>query len=179
MDAAARRAVTGHADANLLALFPLVPAGTQFGVVAGQQTPCRGWLPGTDNRLTPAPQLTLRLPRMNDARAEFITVLVPFAGTQAPALSASAQAPGPGVRPGWVRLAWGDGTTDEIHYVSRAMTMLGDGDGWATDGGLLHLRRDAAGRVLGGVAADATWVAPYAPAPRPAPGLLAFGPAGQ
>jgi len=53
--------------------------------------------------------------------------------------------------------------------------MLGAIGEYETDGGLLHLRRDAAGKVVQGCAVEATYLAPVNTTARPEPALISFG----
>jgi len=168
VDAAARRVVTGHDDANVLMLLPLLPAGTAMTLHEGRREPFRGWIgnPDRDHTYLPAPQLSLTADPMPEYAACLVTVLVPFRGREAPRVSAEAAAPadasGQTLRPGRLEIAWGDGSRDAVWWTPALEYALGEVDGLDTDGSLLHVRRDVGGRVIGGAAVDATYCKPFA-----------------
>jgi len=167
----AGRAVARYGDANLLLLFPLVWPEMTLSVHAGERNPLRGWLPGKGEFL-PAPQLTLFREKMEGHYAELATVLIPFTGDM-PGVSAAA-AKTDGQRPASLKLTWDDGTADELWWTYRGLIMLGAIGNYETDGGMLHLRRDAAGKVAGGCAVEATYLTPVDTAARRMPGLIPF-----
>ena len=174
VDAAAGRVLTGYPDANVLMLFPQVPEGTEYTLHRGERDPVAGWLPSQQG-LRPAPQLRLRLACMDRWHENFVTIILPFRGgpSEAPQVKATVT-PAQSGKPACLRLTWANGETDEVWTRHRANTMLGSGEGWATDGGLLHLLRSADGQVVSGAALNATWVDPWLPTMQPTPGLLTF-----
>lgn len=165
----ADRAIARYGDANLLMLFPLVEPAMTLSVHAGEQDPPRGWLPGTGS-FVPAPQITLYREKMEARYAELVTVLIPFAG-EAPVVSAAARKTD-GQRPASLTLRWGDGSVDELWWTYRGIIMLGQTGEYETDGGLLHLQRDAAGTVTRACAVEATYLVPIHTQPRRTPGMI-------
>lgn len=77
-------------------------------------------------------------------------------------------------RSGRIRLDWARGASDEIHWTYRRLVMLGEREGFETDAGLLHRRRDAEGRVIRMAAIGGTYLRPYEMEPLPAPGILVW-----
>ncbi len=164
------KAVTGHGDANLLCLFPLVPGGTTPAIHAGEKNPPRGWLPGTNGEYVAAPQLCLESDPA-PVCSHWAAVFVPFEGKEAPAVSAEARMG----RTGRLVIAWGDGSTDSIWWMPGLERALEPSDGIETDGSLVHLRRGAGGEPVRGLVADGTYLEPYSPRRRPRRGVFSFG----
>ena len=156
LDALAGKAVSLYEDANALMLFPLQPAGAELKLHEGENDPPRGWA-----SYKPAPQVCLSAtiappdPR-KCCHLDLATVIVPFAGREAPEVRASAVAP-KGSQPGRVALVWPDGTRDEVLWRPLLETMVGKAYGVDSDGSLVHVRRDASGRVLQSFAFDSTF----------------------
>ncbi len=172
LDAASRRAHTCHPDANALLLFPLVPEQTTLAAYEGQEEPRRGWLqsdytgPGT-----PAAQIVLHS-TCRDWCADFATVLIPFAGPDAPRVCATAhQVDGASE----LTLSWEDGTTDTVFWTRELSRMLGAMGDLDTDSALVHVTRDADGAVQRAFAFDATYLRPYDAHVRPAPEVIVVG----
>jgi len=158
VDAAARRVVTQHPDANLLLRFPLTAPGMTLAVHEGEHDPERGWLPG-DGGYTPAPQICLSAPMTNSV-VQLATVLVPFKGTQAPELRVEADdCPDNGLLA--LHLRWGDGSTDEILATPRLSSAIDAYANLITDAALVHLHQDAAGKLVKGLVVDGTYLRPY------------------
>lgn len=178
IDAEARRVVTGHADANVLMLFPVVPEGTKFSLHEGETDPFRGWIGDPirwENKYHPAPQLALTADPMPDYYGHFVTVIVPYRGTAAPTVKAEATPAVPGQpAPGHLRLNWGDGTSDEVwwtHALDSALMAAGD---FETDASLVHLRRSQGGKRLGGAFVNGTWCSPHCGKQLDEPGMLVW-----
>lgn len=170
VDGAAGTAVTGHGDANLLMLFALRPERSALFVREGEVEPPRGWVVRQfEEEYAPAPQICLTAEGHDPWHTDLATVLVPFAGAQAPqvevtgALDPGASADIARPCPGMLSLRWGDGSTDHIWWTRRLESALDEQSGFTTDAALVHLQRDASGRLTGGVAVDGTFVDPYAP----------------
>ena len=161
---------TCHDDSNVLLLFPLKPGGAVLSVHEGEEDPLRGWLPG-EGEYVPAPQLCQLLDPMPAGRAALATVLVPFTGPQAPEVTAEG-----GFRRGaaYLALRWGDGTSDELYWTDGLSRALDAQDGFETDGALVHLAKDAGGRLTQGLVLDGTFIRPFAPEVRPAPETFAL-----
>ncbi len=189
VDFPARRAVTAHPDANVLMLFPLLADGMAAHVYAGQADPPRGWVQG-EGGYAKAPQLCLRTDRHEPWDVQLATVLAPFRGTEAPDVSAEIVPSGGPAAPSRLTLRWGSGETDTVWWTRRLGTAVGtvsETDATAagrgavpasvieTDASLLHLRRDAAGKLAQGVCVDATYCAPLTASVSPAPGLIRLG----
>jgi hypothetical protein len=179
-DAAARRLTTGHADANLLMLFPVLPDGWASAVHEGEDDPPRGFVsrlrvrhgedvPNCGDPIA-APQLCLSLAPMRGARAEFVSVLVPYRGPAAPDVRAEGRA-ATLVAPGSLRLSWPDGRTDDLTWGYRLDIGLGQRERFDTDAAMVHVARDASG-VEHGVAVDGTYCFPYCAGVADQPGML-------
>lgn len=169
LDPGARRAGTLHDDANVLALFPLVPEGTVMSLHEGQTDPPRGWLAG-ERGYVPAPQLCLSV-ESEPGWLDFATVFVPYRGKEAPDISAS-------VRSGrcWeLAIEWADGSSDLVYWTGRLARALGDLPGIETDAGLVHIRRPADGRAAGGLVVDGIYLEPLTSERRPSPAVFAIG----
>ena len=160
MDAGARRVVTQHPDANLLLLFPIVMPGMTLSVHEGEHDPERGWLPG-DGGYTAAPQITLAAPMAASACAQLATVLIPFRGAQPPALTIETGEYRDNA-PLSLRLRWADGHTDEIIATPRLATAIDAHEEIVTDAALVHLHKDADGKLVRGLVVDGTYLRPYA-----------------
>jgi len=172
------RAVALWKDAGLLLLTPIRPAGSRYELHCGETDPPRGWTPG-EGRHFPAPQVVLNTPRMDRRHDYCVSILAPFRGRQAPEVETEAQSPMGQV--GYVRLRWADGSADEVHWGCNFGMMLGSQADFETDSSLVHLRRDAAGRAVGGCCVNGTYCAPFDTAVRETPRtfLLAGASAGE
>ncbi len=154
-------------------LFPLRVPELKLSLHEGEEEPLRGWVPATHTEFLPAPQLRVGCDSMRDLHANLVTVLVPFTGADAPKLQATATAV-EGRQPASLVLDWKDGDTDELWWSDRLDTMLGSVGSVQTDGGMLHLHKDSAGKVLGGCAIEATYASPFATNVQLSPQLLVF-----
>ncbi|OPZ81339.1 MAG: Heparinase II/III-like protein [bacterium ADurb.Bin429] len=153
------RAVTHHQDANLLLLFPLLIPAMTLTVHEGEHDPPRGWLQG-DGVFVPAPQLCLSTPEMEPLNAFLLTVLIPFRGPDAPGVTAVASLD-EATALQYLRLDWADGSADELYATPRLEQAIGQYGELDTDAALLHLQRDAAGRVTRGLVVDGTYARPF------------------
>ncbi len=176
LDGVARQVHTCFDDANVRLLFPLVHAGMTMSVHEGETDPRRGWI-GTD-RTGPgaaAPQVSLSGP-IGRQVAELAAVIIPFRGSEPPAVTATAAGPLASGGVGELVLTWHDGRTDTVLWTHGIGTMIGPYRDIETDGALVHLRRDPAGRILKACAVDATYLAPLAPIVRDKPQMIVFQP---
>ncbi|MFB3890729.1 MAG: heparinase II/III family protein [Phycisphaerae bacterium] len=173
VDSARRRATTTFGDANLLLMTLLAPAGMEMAVLEGQDHPPAGWMRGADGYV-PAPQLRLSAARHAAPQADLVTVLVPFAGRAVPQVAAEAQATGDG-RPGRLVLRWADGQTDTVVWTRRLESAIDQYEGIATDASLLHLARCGDGKLIRGIAIDATRLVPLRSERSPRPGTIVIG----
>jgi hypothetical protein len=163
------RAVAQWKDAGLLVLTPIRPEGSRFETYCGATDPLRGYV-GIEK---PAPQIVLNTPRMERRHDYYVSVLVPFGGRQAPEVAMEAKSPMGQV--GYVRLRWADGTADEIHWGCNFGLMLGPQPDFETDSSLVHLRKDAAGKAVGGCCVHGTYIAPFDTTVRAQPETFRFG----
>ena len=164
------RARTCHDDSNVLLLFPLRPGGSTLQLHEGERDPLRGWLPG-QGACVPAPQVCLLVDPAPAGSTDVATVLVPFGGRCAPQVVAEGSG-GNGVNR--LELSWDDGSTDEILWtgcLARAVDAQAD---LATDGSLVHLTRQADGRISQGLVVDGTFIRPFAPEVRAAAETFTF-----
>jgi len=162
LDEAGRRAVTGHPDGNLLMLFPLTPPGTVASLHVGERGPMRGWLPiDWGRRCIPAPMIRLVAQCYSPWNANLATVLVPFAGETEPEVAAEAETFDVAVGDRALcrlDLRWADGTGDRLIWARRLGHAI---DQWCevdTDASLVHLRLDADGNQVSGLAVDGSFV---------------------
>jgi len=162
------RAVAQWQDAGLLLLTPIRPEGSQFETYCGATDPLRGYV-GIDK---PSLQIVLNTPRMDRRHDYYVSVLMPFKGRQAPEVEMEAKSPMGQL--GYVRLRWADGTADEVHWGCNFGLMLGQQPDFETDSSLVHLRKDAAGKVTGGCCVNGTYLAPWNPVMRPQPETFTF-----
>ncbi len=173
------QAVTGHADANLLWVAALRPAGSAVVVHEGTEAPRRGWVPEVfEQHFVPAPQLVVRVPRLEPWHTTLVTLLVPFGGEAAPGVTveevrdpdATSDFYHPGH--GYLRLAWADGVHEELWWTRRLASSLPVLKAFETDAALVYRRRAPDGQHAAGLAVDATYLRPHSPRSRPAPGML-------
>jgi hypothetical protein len=157
-----RSAVTANPDSNLLLLFPLVLEGTEIAVHTGDPSPMRGWVPGPGRlRYIPAPMVRLWSRHLELWKAHLVTVLVPFAGADAPRVLARAARPGiefADRTAGRLDLQWPDGSSDVVIWSGRLEEAIDRQRGVDTDAGLVHLQFDPAGRLVQGLAAEASFL---------------------
>lgn len=160
LDPSGRWAVTGHADSNLLMLFPLLPEGIKASLHVGERDPLRGWVP-RGRRYLPAPMIRLVAEQYDPWDAHLATVLVPFAGTAKPEIAAEAI----GFRLGFgdrtagkLDLRWPDGSTDRIIWTRRLEHAIDDQHGMDTDAALVHLLGNPAGQFTQGLAVDGSYI---------------------
>lgn len=165
LDPEQRRAWTEHPEANLLLLFPRLPADATMAVHVGETDPWRGWAGTPDRSMAKhpaAPLLTVESKSWRDLMGSYVSVLVPFAGTTVPQVRAEVVPPAAAGAPWRVELLWGDGSRDTLYWSEIAAAgdgttkMLGRLDGFDTDASMLWLRRDAAGKTTAGAALDGT-----------------------
>ena len=162
----ASRAVAHFGDSNLLLLFPIRPEGATLTAHTGEMDPIRGWVPG-DHKHRPAPQLCLSVPHMTKQHDYYVSVLVPYTTEKPPAVNVDATSPLGTV--GHVKLKWEDGSSDEVHWGCGFGLMSGNVDDFETDSSLVHLRRDASGKVVKGCCVDGTYLSPWATTPQAKP----------
>jgi len=167
------RVVADYGDSNLLMLFPLRFPNFKLSLREGEREPIRGWLPASETEYVPAPQVSIGTAAFHERSAEIVTVLIPYTGSEVPGVTAEAHQTD-GQKPGTIVLRWDDGSTDEFWWTHRTIVMIGEVEGLETDGGLLHVHKNAAGEVVGGCAVEATYVAPHDIAPRSRPELIVF-----
>lgn len=165
------RAIARWKDAGLLLLTPIRPAGSRYEVHGGETDPLRGWTPG-EGQHVPAPQLVWNTPRMDSRHDYYVSILAPFRGRQAPEVDVEAKSPMG--QTGFVRLRWADGTADEVHWGCNFGMMLGAQPDFETDSSLVHLRKDAAGRAIGGCCVHGTYLKPFVPELRALPATFTW-----
>jgi hypothetical protein len=78
-------AVTGNADANLLLRVLVKPENTRLHRYEGETEPPRGWTAGED-RVGPAPQVSVCCDKLAWHGARFVTLIVPFEGPTPPVI---------------------------------------------------------------------------------------------
>jgi hypothetical protein len=164
LDESGRSAATENADANLLMLFPLTPEGTRASLHVGERDPMRGWAPiEWGRRCIPAPMIRLVTEKYSPWNAAMATVLVPFAGTRRPQVTAQAEIDACGTAGSdravcSLLLRWGDGSSDHVVWARRLRHSIDDRFGIDTDAALVHLRLGAGGEAAGGLAVDGSYV---------------------
>jgi hypothetical protein len=158
-------------DAGLLLLTPIRPEGSRYDIHEGEKSPLRGWVPGEGQR-HPAPQLVLNTPRMDRQHDYYVSALVPYAGQTAPEVTVEAKSPMG--QTGFLRLRWADGTEDTVYWACNLNMMLGTWPDFETDSSLVHLRKDASGKVISGCCVNGTFIAPFSPQNRPKPETFRF-----
>ncbi len=160
VDEAAGRAWTEWAGANLLMLFPGMPAGMRLAVHEGENDPPRGWLPAEGGYIT-APQLAQELRPMRSREATCVTVLIPVAsGSKIPAVKARLGGVTGTDAPPWrLTLEWGSGERDDLVWTSGFKHMIGAVDDLFTDGSLAHWTRDPTGLIQARAVFDSTFQA--------------------
>ena len=152
-------AVTGHEDANVLMLFPLMAEDMEIALHEGEENPPRGWVQDREQgqQGEPAPQVALESSPMLNFSEHIVTVLVPFEGRDKPELMAHAQPPPDKTSPGRVNIQWEDGTSDTVLWMPNLETMIGPAEGLETDGSLLHVQREAEDVIQKVGIIDGTW----------------------
>ena len=165
LDPGNRRAWTEHPESNLLMLFPRMPENATMSVHVGETDPIRGWAGTPDRSMAnhpAAPLLTLESKPWRDLMGTYVSVLIPFAGTTVPQVSAEVVPP-PNASASWrLNLLWEDGRRDTLHWSEIAAAgdgttkMLGRLDGFDTDASMLWLSHDPSGGTTGGAALDGT-----------------------
>ncbi|OGV59349.1 MAG: hypothetical protein A2498_15270 [Lentisphaerae bacterium RIFOXYC12_FULL_60_16] len=165
------RAIAQWKDAGLLLLTPIRPEGSRYEVHCAEKDPLRGWAPG-EGKHHPAPQLVLNTLRMQVRHDYYVSILTPYRGRTVPVVSVDAKSPKGQL--GYVRLTWQDGTQDEIHWGCNLNLMLGKQPDFETDSSLVHLRKDAAGRVTGGCCVNGTYLKPFDTTVRAKPATFRF-----
>lgn len=171
VDESTHRAAAQWTDAGLLMLVPIRPAGSQFEVHEGEEDPVRGWVPG-DGQHHPAPQVVLNTPVMEQQHEYYVTVLIPYKGDTPPAVKVESKSPMG--QAGFVRLTWADGSEDTVYWSCNFNMMLGQWPDFETDASLVHVRKDANGKVQGGCCVGGTYIEPFDPQTRAEPGTFVF-----
>ena len=110
---------------------------------------------------TAAPQLTFAVPMAASGCAQLATVIIPFRGAQPPALTIETGEYRDNA-PLSLRLRWADGHTDEIIATPRLATAIDAHEEIVTDAALVHLHKDADGKLVRGLVVDGTYLRPYA-----------------
>ncbi len=165
LDPENHRAWTSHPESNLLLLFPRMPDDTKMSVHVGEKEPMRGWAGTPDRSLGnhPAvPLLTLECNPWKDMAGSYVSILVPFAGTVRPEVTAVVTPPAHASDAWCLELSWGDGSRDTLHWSEITAAhdgttkMLGTLNDFDTDASILWLRRDVTGAPTDGAALDGT-----------------------
>ncbi len=156
---------TAHERGNVALHMAVIPEGAEVTMAAGigrkEEATIRGWLP-TDDGLAPASQVRIELPHMHKRYADFVTMILPFAGSTPAAVKIKAQSAS-GIKPGWLELAHADGRCDQFAWMYRMDMMLGSCElfgGFETDASFIHIRLDSQGNVMGVTAFDGTYITP-------------------
>ena len=171
LDEDAARAVTSHDDANVMVIAPVRPVGSVVSLHAGEHDPPRGWVRG-DSGYTPAHQMCVSVPDCDAWHVHFVSVLIPFRGTDAPGGEVIAAQPPEIDGCGRVVMRWADGTTDELLWTGTLERALFDVSDEQSDAGLIHRVTDASGEVRRGVAVAGTYAGPYLTDPHPEPRMF-------
>jgi hypothetical protein len=106
--------------------------------------------------------LTVESKPWRDLMGTYVSVLIPFAGTTVPQVSAEVVPPPNADAPWRISLLWEDGRRDTLHWSEIAAAgdgttkMLGRLDGFDTDASMLWLCHDPSGGTTGGAALDGT-----------------------
>lgn len=162
-DVVTRQAVTRHAQGNLLMTFPVVLAGTTMALHEGERDPMRGWLPVEWGRsCNPAPMVRLAAHAYDPWHGDMASFLIPFAGSQPPAVVTSGTGPyaiNDARRAGCLWLDSANGESDRIVWTRRLGHAISCQHGLSTNASLIHLRLDASGAVAGGLMVDGTYCA--------------------
>lgn len=153
------RARIQYDDAGLLMRFPRCPEGSEITVYEGEEGPPRGWIKHREKGMAgePAPQLSLESSPMHNYEEYVVSVLVPFSSGAEPDVTATMVSMPNTSSPGCVRLEWGDGTVDSVHWMQDMETMIGTVDEMETDGSMLHLQRGENGNLQRAGVADGTY----------------------
>lgn len=164
-----------YGNCGLTMLFAHRPPGTETRVFTGSRSPLRGWLP-TVGGVVPAPQIVQQVPRMERLHEEFLSVMIPWGagGPVCPVTTAVRKSEGD--RYGQLTLAWADGRRDDVYWSFRLTMMQEANPDFDTDASLVHIRKDASGRVVKACAADGTFLAPFVKESRPDPGVIVWEP---
>lgn len=109
-DAAARRVMTGNADAANLAVVARPDDGLSLRVIEGQEEPVQGWLPATMNKVRPAPVAVFQARGTGDTH--LLWVLAPArAGEEDPVVAVE-----PGDNALQARIRFRDGRTHRVAF---------------------------------------------------------------
>jgi hypothetical protein len=176
-----------YPEGGLLGLFPKLAEGMTLSLHEGETDPFRGWITTrrkarADLRRAgvfdhpplsewghrtsaPAPQIRGLADPMRGFGDGIVSVFVPFEGAETPTVTAEVKgeitAEFAHRTGGALTLNWGDGSSDALHWTaSLAQPLFTCDDGGttaSTDGCVLHIRRDAHGRVLAAQALDGTY----------------------
>lgn len=87
VDAERKEVVTGHPEGNLLLRVLCQPPDTKLHRYEGETDPIRGWT-AAEERLAPAPLISVRSERVTAHSLKFVTLLVPFEGRAKPVVKA-------------------------------------------------------------------------------------------
>jgi hypothetical protein len=171
VDAARRRVVTGHPDANLLLCVAGAPENAVLELHEGETDPPRGWV--RDYRRfagLPAPQLSVACHPWEGHMETLVTLFVPFCGTEVPEVEAAVTLGNVmHGQPYGLTLTWADGARETLAWTAGLESMLGATDMGETDGVLLYRREGGAIAAV-----DAT----YAPGP-PGTAVILTAPGAQ
>lgn len=98
--------------AGLLLCMPSLPAEAKVDVIAGQDSPLRGWV-GSPAGIVPAPQLRMQCPAPHHGYFECVTVLLPVTGHHRPTPIITTHKPDPNVSTA-LTIQWGDDKASPI-----------------------------------------------------------------
>ena len=162
-----RRANTCDDTSNLLMLFPVMPEGATIEVHEGEHDPARGWLAAEWAKTwVPAPQVSVKAADFGPWYDDFATVLIPYAGAEAPCVKATGCVPrGEEVpldeRAGNLTLTWEDGSVDRVLWTRSLKAPIGANRDIETDAALVHLGRGSNGEMNTALAHRGTFLEPF------------------
>lgn len=171
LDAGAGRVVADCGGARLLLLSALRTARMAMSLHRGDTNPHRGWLADEHDQPQPAPMLRMAAARVEPWNIDLATVLVPFTG-DAPSLEVIRSMDPAGAGAGRVTLRWGDGATDDLWWTRRLASAIGKRDEINTDAALVHVERDASGKMTRTLIVDGTHAAPITGRRRDLPAMF-------
>ncbi len=130
-------------DTNLLLQLVAAPVGATMEVFEGRKDPPRGWVGNHGNDGVAAPLVEYRYAGARSA-AVSVVLAAPYSGMERPRFKLVTPAPNGLMR--LVEIGLPDGSTDRVAWSPGLALPIDDGQPFSTDGRLVWLRTDGAGK---------------------------------
>ncbi|MCX5658741.1 MAG: heparinase II/III family protein, partial [Planctomycetota bacterium] len=152
--------VSTHGDATMHLFTALKPKGMAAKLHHGSESPCVGWVADESDKPAAAPWLHQRVENFDPWNADVATVLLPLTSPGAPEPVVEESVDPAKNQLGKFVLRWPDGSSDTFCWTRRLEKALFQA-GVPSDSSLVHVHADKAGRVMGGLVWEGSFLEPH------------------